>query len=206
MPNSSTLIFIHGFNSSPQAAKAQEIASYLQTFQLDISFLHPWVPSLPCQAINALQSLVERCESEQIALIGSSLGGYYATYLAERFKLRAVLVNPAVRPDELMRDYLGQNHNPYSDEDYVLRESHMAELRDLRIERMSHPENILLMVQTGDETLNFAEASAKFSTSPCIIEHGGDHRYQGFENWIPYCLAFLFPPGNSSCSPGTMRV
>jgi hypothetical protein len=191
------LIYIHGFNSSPQAMKASLIARYLENTagQARMCFHCPVVPDLPDQAVDALVSLVEglieQSPAASVALIGSSLGGFYAAYLAERFQLRAVLVNPAVYPYQRFQAYLGLNHNPYSGNEYILNECHIDALRQIDIAAFSAPEKIQIMVQTGDEVLDYSEAIGKYAQCPHIIESGGDHHFTGFEQYIPQILEFL---------------
>lgn len=124
-------------------------------------------------------------------LIGSSMGGYYANYLAERYACRAVLVNPAVRPYELLRDYFGPQTNNYTGETFTLGEAQMAELKKYDVATMQQPGHRLLMVQSEDETLDFRQATSYFSRSPAIIEQGGNHSFTGFEKWLPAIAAFL---------------
>src|SRR5690606_28524994 len=100
-----------------------------------------------------------------LGVIGSSLGGYYATWLADQYGFPAALVNPAVRPYDLLADYLGENRNLYTDERYELTTEHMQELLALDVPRPRRPEQFFLMVQTGDQTLDYRQAATKFSTS-----------------------------------------
>lgn len=188
-----TLIYIHGFNSSPRSEKAELVAQYIEAHQLAINYLRPSLPGLPDQAIALLRRLVKDCleSGSSVALLGSSLGGYYAANLAREFGLKMVLVNPAVRPYELLDQYLGQNKNPYTGEEFVLDHSHMEVLKSLQVDPPDGGRQTLVMVQTGDETLDFRDAAKAYFRSPCIIEHGGNHRYQDFEKWIPYILEFL---------------
>jgi len=161
----SSLIYIHGFNSSPESTKAKIIGGALD--QLDIDSDHYLVPSLayePEQAISELTDDIETllARNEEVYLIGSSLGGYYATYLAEKYQLKAVLVNPAVKPYELLMDYLGLNKNIYTGEEYEISEAHMEQLKALDVLETKHAENYLLLVQTDDETLDYHQATTKF--------------------------------------------
>jgi hypothetical protein len=194
-----TLIYIHGYNSSPQAAKAQAVLAYLQRhlqnhLQSNKSAVHyitPWVPPYPGEAAAYLENLLEEQGVEQVRLIGSSLGGFYASYLTRRYGVPSVLVNPAVRPFELMESYLGDNQNPYSGEKYQLNRQHIEQLRALDVIQQPSPEKILLLVQKGDETLDYREALAKYRDSEQIVEDGGSHQFAGFERWIPRILDFL---------------
>ena len=190
----SSLIYIHGFNSSPESTKAKIIGGALD--QLDIDSDHYLVPSLayePDQAISELTDHIETllARKEEVYLIGSSLGGYYATYLAEKYQLKAVLVNPAVKPYELLVDYLGLNRNIYTGEEYEISEAHMEQLKALDVSETKYPENYLLLVQTDDETLDYHQATEKFWQSPMMVEFGGNHSFEHFETKLPMIRQFF---------------
>lgn len=140
-----------------------------------------------------LRGLLGSFQDSLPVLIGSSLGGYYATWLAETFGLRAAVVNPSVRPYELLMRYLGDNANLHTDEHYELGAEHVDQLRDLEVE-IRRPEALMYLVQTGDETLDYREAVEKYTGCTGIIEAGGSHGFDDFENRIPAILEFLGLP------------
>jgi predicted esterase YcpF (UPF0227 family) len=185
------LLYIHGFNSSPLSQKAQEAKAYIEDHALAIEFLAPALPGCPIESYELLLSLVNQQVPRQIALIGSSLGGFMATLLAERFGLRAVLVNPAVRPHQLADALMGEHINPYSGEHFVLQQIHIEQLQQLHINTLSHPERLLLMVQTGDKTLDYRRAVSYYQRCRQIVEQGGDHRFQQFNKHLPAIFSFL---------------
>lgn len=185
------LIYLHGFKSSPQALKAQEVAAYIASRELAVDYRQPALPDLPDQAFTLLKTMMDGLKGRKVALIGSSLGGFYATWLAETYDVKAVLVNPAVRPHELMQKYLGINENPYSGVQFELTPLHMETLQSHYLKDFRQPSRFLLLLQTGDEVLDALEASARFSASPCMIEAGGDHRFQHFERYLPRVFAWL---------------
>lgn len=187
------LLYIHGFNSSPQSHKASVFKQWLAQRCPQITYEVPYLKPYPADAIEQLERLVEsyRAKNEVVGLVGSSLGGFYAAYLAEKYHLRAVLVNPSVRPFELLHRYIGENKNFYNDDHYLFEQKHVDELKRFYVPQHKHPENLLLMVQSGDESLDFKEATAKYTMSENIIEYGGDHGFQGFERWFEYILQFL---------------
>ena len=135
-----------------------------------------------------LERLAER---ERPCLVGSSLGGFYATSLAEKHELRAVLVNPAVRPYELLLGYVGRQKNLYSAAEYEFSEQHLAELRALEVERVT-PERYLVVVTTGDEVLDYRQALAKYDGAEHIVVEGGDHGFGDFHRCIGRVLRFCF--------------
>lgn len=110
----STLIYIHGFNSSPLSQKANSLHAWLQRQHPAVNMLIPQLPCYPTAAIELLQNLVIAHVGEQIGLRGSSLGGYFAIWLSQNFNLPAVVVNPAVRPFDFFHKYLGEQVNPYT--------------------------------------------------------------------------------------------
>jgi len=187
------LLYIHGFNSSPQSYKASALGQWLAKNSPDVIYETPYLRPYPAEALAQLETLVGLylAKQEPIGLVGSSLGGYYAAWLAEKYGLRAVLVNPSVRPYELLGRYIGENKNYHNDDHYVFEQKHVDELKGFDVPAPKHPDHLLLMVQTGDEALDFKEATAKYHASQNIIEYGGDHGFQGFERWFAYVMDFL---------------
>lgn len=188
----SLLLYIHGFNSSPKSMKASIMADYVQTHRPDITLL---IPQIPCHPEPAKQLLIELIEARQphfnIGLMGSSLGGYFATWLNDRYGFKAVLVNPAIRPYELLLDYLGEQVNPYTNEHYQLDKSHVLDLKSIDINRIKKPEDFWLLQQMGDEILDYQHAVERFKFSKQTVERGGDHSFQGFERFPSEIISFL---------------
>ncbi len=183
-------IYVHGFNSSPASIKAQ-------IFQREItrrSGARVEVPALsnwPAEAIQTLRQRVQQFPQQPVILIGSSLGGYYSTWLTEHYdNVRAVLVNPAVRPYALLEEWLGENENLYTHERYELTREHLQQLIDLDCSPQADPERYLLLTQTGDETLDYREAVDQFAASPQFVQPGGSHGFDRFEDLIPAIEAF----------------
>ncbi len=185
------LLYLHGFNSSPQSHKAQLIIQYMQKrHKLDL-LLCPQIPVVPGQARLFLEQLVEKTlENYQLNYVGSSLGGYYAAYLAEKYSGSAVLVNPSVKPYETLRAHLGENKFYFDEGCWDFNESHIQQLKAMDIENITQAERYLVLLQTGDETLDYREAELKYKNSHCIIEQGGDHAFTGFERYIKQILQF----------------
>ena len=191
------LIYIHGFNSSPASFKANLLKQFAQSVDIADRLEIPQLSYVPARAIKQLSELVEnnikpewRRKNCRICLIGSSLGGYYATWLAEQYDCRAVLINPAVRPYDLFEDYLGINTNYYTDEQYELTMEHIEQLREIEVEQITHPDRYLLMLQTGDEILDYKLAIEKYAAVPSIVEEGGGHEFMGFDRHLETVLAF----------------
>ncbi len=186
------LIYIHGFLSSPLSHQAQQVKAWLEEHRQDIGYHCPFLSPYPDEARALLEQRVESLLPEPVYLMGSSLGGYWATFLAEKYDLRAVLINPAVRPSMLMPDYIGVDVKNYHTEDsYRLSPEHVEQLRAVDTPTIERKDNYWLMVQTGDETLDYRLAVEKYQGCKQLVEDGGDHSFQAFERWIPESIAFL---------------
>ena len=186
-----TILYLHGFNSSPESHKARVLRDYMNLSGLGDRIDIPEIPPVPAAAIELLQQHAETIlKHSGLSLAGSSLGGFYATWLAEKYNCPAVLINPAVRPHQILSKYLGENTNYYTAESWVLDEVHINQFHELYIENISHPHRYLLMLQTGDETLDYREAIEKYAGCPSIIEQGGSHEFSGFERHLDEILEF----------------
>nr|VVV03044.1 hypothetical protein AW0309160_00383 [Aliivibrio wodanis] len=192
MKKPSLLLYLHGFNSSPLSHKAQVMVSYCKEYRSDIHVVVPKLPPYPHESAQYLTALIEQYKSDyQIGLVGSSLGGYLSTWLSEQYGFKAVLVNPAVKPYELLADYLGKQVNPYSQEEYVLEEKHMIELLGLRVDQIQSPNSLWLLQQEGDEVLDYREALEKYIGCKQTIEKEGDHSFVDFERYPEQIIQFL---------------
>ncbi|MGF1752899.1 esterase YqiA [Vibrio makurazakiensis] len=188
----SLLLYIHGFNSSSQSHKANVIFDYCQQQRPDIKVIRPQLPSFPQQAAEYLKSIVEQYQDEyQIGLVGSSLGGYLSTWLNNQFGFKAVVVNPAVKPFELLVGYLGEQTNPYTHETYTLEHKHIDELKALEVKELKQPLDFWLLQQTEDEVLDFQQAVDKYQGGKQTVEQGGDHSFIDFERYPQQILSFL---------------
>jgi len=185
------LLYLHGFNSSPDSLKAQLIKQYMVANQYADRLLCPQIPEAPEEARAFLELLVEQhIEDFNLSFVGSSLGGYYATYLAEKYSGTAVLVNPSVKPYETLAQYLGENKFYFEDGSWEFNETHIQQLKSIDTEIITAPERYMVLLQTGDETLDYRQAESKYSNSNCIIEQGGDHGFDRFERHIPKIIEF----------------
>ena len=152
-------------------------------------FHAPALPHRPAHALALVEAWLKEHIPQTITFVGSSLGGYYATYLAEKHDARAVLINPAVRPYDLLGLLLGPQQNLYTGERYELAPQHMQELRALEIEHL-HPERYLLLAETGDEVLDYRDAVARYAGARQIVLEGGDHSFSRFADHIDTILRF----------------
>ena len=192
------LLYIHGFNSSALSFKARAARARMEALGRGGEFVCPELPHRPAAAIALLEGLLGNGGPGGACLIGSSLGGYYATWLAEKHDLRAVLVNPAVRPYELLQAYVGRQANLYTGAEYDLTEEHVAEVRALEVDHVT-PERYLLLVKTGDEVLDYRQAVEKYRGSEQCVIPGGDHGFGDFEEYIDRVLAFCDSSAKASC-------
>ena len=177
------IVYLHGFNSSPQSHKAQVMQRYMAARGLAEEFACPALPVDARGAVRAIAKLKADC------YVGSSLGGYYATWLVERHGGRAVLINPAIDPHVGLRAYLGAQKNLYSGEPYQLTEGHLEHWRELYLSKVT-PERYLLLVETGDEVLDYRRAVERYAGAEQVVVQGGDHSLQSFEAHLPRILAF----------------
>lgn len=185
------LLYLHGFNSSPQSLKAQLMQSYMQDHLCADALICPQIPEYPDQAKHFLEDLVEKTLlTNQLSFIGSSLGGYYATYLADKYSGVAALINPSVKPFETLMQYLGENIFYYEDRSWHFDESHIKQLKQLEVPTIKNPQDFLVLLQTGDETLDYREAVRKYGASHCVVEQGGNHAFNDFQRHIPGLLKF----------------
>ncbi|AIN62966.1 esterase YqiA [Providencia stuartii] len=187
----STLLYIHGFNSSPQSAKANGLKQWVNERYPHINMIVPQLPNYPKQAASMLEEIVLQHKDAPMGLVGSSLGGYFSIWFSQRFQIPAVVVNPAVRPFDLLQDYLGENINPYTHEKYFLEPKHMHELKALHLPQVDHPDLIWLLQQMGDEVLDYRQAVSYLAKCKQTVEPQGNHAFVGFENHFPQIIHFL---------------
>ena len=180
------IAYLHGFNSSARSHKAQLLARFLEEQGLGADYACPDLPPLAGDAIREIEKL--RLDRRS-CLVGSSLGGYYATYLSEKHRCRAVLVNPAVDPHVGLRAYLGPQKNLHTGEPYELTEDHLRDWQQLFMPCLT-PARYLLLVETGDEVLDYRRAVERYAGAAQIIVEGGDHSLQSFPLHLPRILEF----------------
>lgn len=186
------LIYLHGFLSSPKSVKCQATLAYFQQHHSDIERIAVQIPYYPQDAISQLRTLVSQYQDCQLGYIGSSMGGFLSTHLMQTFPGKAVLINPAVNPHILLKNYLGEHLHPYTQETFTLTEQHMTQLSELCVDTIRVPEDFWVLLQENDETLDYREAVEKYQQSKVTVEPGGDHSFQGYENYLPEIASFLF--------------
>ncbi|MFZ9407450.1 MAG: YqiA/YcfP family alpha/beta fold hydrolase [Burkholderiaceae bacterium] len=192
-PHHGRILYLHGFRSSPDSFKARLLAKALAERGLKHRFHAPALPVSPRAALQALEAAY--APGPQDTLIGSSLGGCYATVLAARHGCRLVLLNPALRPAEGLSGYIGWQtffHDPGRGFEWTA--AHVQELRELQPERLSAPERTLLIAATGDELLDWREMLAFCQGADCRVIQGSDHGLSDFADHLEAVLAFAGLP------------
>jgi hypothetical protein len=183
------IVYLHGFNSSPQSHKARVLAAFMAARGLAGEYACPALPPAAGGAIAVVEALMAQHEGAPWCFVGSSLGGFYATHLAEKHDARAVLLNPAIDPHLGLRACLGEQRNLHSGVPYVLTEAHLRAWEALQAPQLT-PARYLLIVETGDEVLDYRKAVARYRGAEQIVVAGGDHSLQGFAQHLPRILRF----------------
>jgi hypothetical protein len=184
-----SVLYIHGFASSSKSLKAQQTKHWFEQHHPEIKLM---IPDLSVHPIEAYEQLTELYQSApNVAVMGSSLGGFYATALHQQFGCPAVLINPGVRPADRLVGYIGENQFWHSGQSFTFTEDDVFALRNLEVETDRFPERLWLMVQTHDETLDFKQATKRYCLSKNTIEFGGDHSFRNFDRFLPRIYNFF---------------
>jgi len=185
------IVYLHGFRSSPASVKATQLRQYVDALASPPTLHIPDLWRGPAEAVGVVADWVERnADPGAVTFIGSSLGGFYATHLAERFDSRAVMINPAVRPQDDLQPWLGPQTNLYSGATLEVTPSYFDELRAMAVPRITRPERYFLLVETGDEVLDYRRAVAFYGGALQYVRGGGDHSFTDFVAQIPAILRF----------------
>lgn len=185
-----TILYLHGFRSSPSSFKARRLQAYFSARGEAGRFLCPQLPPSPAEAVALARRLVDGKAAGEFALVGSSLGGFYATALAEATGCRAVLVNPAVWPARDLTRYIGEQQAWHSDERFYFRSEYIAELEALTVAGITRPARYLLLAATGDEVLDWREMTARYEGANQHVIEGSDHGLSDFDNYIDEVVRF----------------
>ncbi|ADJ61922.1 alpha/beta fold hydrolase [Herbaspirillum seropedicae] len=184
------ILYLHGFRSSPQSYKARLMGQRMADLGLQEHYLCPQLPASPAAAIALAGALVAQVEPAQLTVVGSSLGGFYATWLAERLGCRAVLLNPAVKPPRDLESYVGVSTQYHSDEPFEFKHEYIAELQALVVPAITRPERYFLIAATGDEVLDWREMVAHYPLARQTVIQGSDHGIAEFADYLDEVLAF----------------
>ena len=185
------LLYLHGFRSSPQSAKARRMAAWMQAHRPDVHWWCPQLPPSPREAVAMLADGMADWPAASIGVIGSSLGGFYATAVAERTGCRAVLLNPAINPARDLTRYIGEITAWHSDERYFFRAEFIAELRALSPKVLTHLDRYFAVIAKGDEVLSWVEMSERYRGCRIKLLEGSDHALSDFDDHLPEVVGFL---------------
>jgi predicted esterase YcpF (UPF0227 family) len=184
------ILYLHGFRSSPQSMKARLMGERMAALGLGGQYVCPQLPASPRLAMELALSLVDGVPAGELAIVGSSLGGYYATWLAERLGCRAVLLNPAIVPRQDLQKHVGVTTQFHSDEPFEFKPDYIDELRALDVAQISQPERYFLIAATGDEVLDYRDMVAHYRGARQLVIQGSDHGISEFADYINEVLAF----------------
>jgi predicted esterase YcpF (UPF0227 family) len=187
------IVYLHGFNSSPQSVKARQLGSYLDERGMAEHYLCPALPPSGRAAIALIEAELAKRPGRRFVFVGSSLGGFYSTWLAEKYDTRAVLLNPGIKPWLDLHSYVGMQQNIYTAKRYELTRAHLEEWEQLWVPAIT-PSRYFLLVETGDEVLDYRVAVARYAGGRQEVIQGGDHSLQSFVKHIPTILDFAGLP------------
>ena len=186
------LLYLHGFRSSPQSTKARKVGAWVAEHRPEVVWWCPQLAPSPARAMRDTLEGIRDWPSERMGVIGSSLGGFYATAVAERRGCRAVVLNPAVDPARDLAGAIGTTTAWHSDAPFEFRAEYVDELRAIAPPaRLGDPERYFAVIATGDEVLSWREMSARYAGCHLRIVDGSDHALSDFDAHLPAVLAFL---------------
>jgi predicted esterase YcpF (UPF0227 family) len=184
------ILYLHGFRSSPKSMKARVVGERMAALGLADQLICPQLPASPTAAMALVLSLIDGIPPEELNIIGSSLGGYYATWLAERIGCRAVLLNPAIVPLQDLDQHVGVSTQYHTDQPFEFKREYIDQLRALDVPQISRPERYFLIAATGDEVLDYRDMVAHYQGARQHVIDGSDHAISAFPNYLDAVLAF----------------
>lgn len=190
----SHLLYLHGFRSSPLSAKAQRVARHVEHLRAQGRALEWWCPQLPPSPAEAMRHVLDGISgwpADRMAVIGSSLGGFYATVVAERVGCPAVLLNPAVDPARDLARYIGEIEAWHTDERFYFRPEYVDELRAMAPRSLTRPQRYFAVIAKGDEVLDWREMTVRYEGARIRLLEGGDHALSDFEDHLGAVFDFL---------------
>ena len=188
----SHVLYLHGFRSSPQSTKAKLVAALMAQRFPHITWWCPQLPPSPKAAAALIAQGTADWPTQNMAVIGSSLGGFYATWLAAHKGCKAVLLNPAIHPARDLANYIGEHtawHDPA--ERFYFAPEFVNELQALEVGALPHPERVWALIAKGDEVLDWREMTARYPDAQQVVLEGGDHAISDFAQHLPQLLEFL---------------
>ena len=185
------IIYAHGFNSSSSSYKARLLAKLIQEQGSKVDFWCPNLPHWPQEAVEVLRSKIKTRPINDVVLVGSSLGGFYATHLSEHLGCRSIIINPAITPHTGLINYVGPQKNLYTHEQYEFTSQHLEQFEAMYTPELKSPEKLFLMHTTGDELLDWRVAVHYYKKSKRLIVSGSDHGFSNFEDYVDIVLSHV---------------
>ena len=189
------LVYLHGFKSSPNSNKAQLTkAAIEQRIQAGepIGWYCPQLPASPREAIQMVNDHIHGRVFSTLSFMGSSLGGYYATYLGELFASKVSLLNPAIEPARDLEKYIGEQKSWHQEEVFHFLPKYIDELQEIYVKKITQAEHYFLLAAKGDEVLDWREMVAKYPGAKQLILEGGDHAISDYPNYLNQLMQFHF--------------
>ncbi|MBQ5950375.1 YqiA/YcfP family alpha/beta fold hydrolase [Massilia sp. ST3] len=184
------ILYLHGFRSSPRSFKARVVQKRLEEMGRERELICPQLPASPKAAMELALLLAERHAPHDLSIVGSSLGGFYATWLAERLDVPAVVINPSVNPLKNLEKHVGVTTAWHSSEPFEFKQEYIDELAALRVPRITKPERYFLLAATGDEVLDYRDMVAHYAGARQHVIEGSDHAISEFPQYVDEVLAF----------------
>jgi len=194
--SSTLLVYLHGFRSSPRSSKAVmtgEAVKTLATADSAIDWYCPQLLASPKESMAMVTKYIDQSKADHIVVIGSSLGGFYTNYLAEKYGCKAVALNPAVRAARELEPHVGMMTSYDSNEPFDFRPEYIDELKTLQVEGITNPNRYFLIAAKGDELLDWREMSAFYKGAHQLILEGSDHGIANYADHLPRVLEFISP-------------
>ena len=186
------LLYLHGFRSSPQSNKSRQMAAHVASEHPQVRWWSPQLPPSPRDAAAMIAAGIANWPRKTMAVVGSSLGGYYASWVAQLASCKSVMINPAVNPARDLQRCVGEQtawHNP--EEHFFFSPDYIDELRQLDTRRMSASAPEMVLIAQGDEVLDWREMSERYPNALQLVQEGGDHALSNFEEYLPRVGEFL---------------
>jgi predicted esterase YcpF (UPF0227 family) len=184
------ILYLHGFRSSPLSMKARMTGERMAQLGRANEYVCPQLPASPKLAMEQAFALVQGVPAEELSIIGSSLGGYYATWMAEQIGCRAVLLNPAIVPQLSLDQHVGVTTEYHSDKPFEFKREYIDELHALAIPQITRPERYFLIAATGDEVLDYRDMVAHYPGARQTVIQGSDHAISEYADYMDEVLAF----------------
>ena len=185
-----TILYFHGFKSSSDSTKAKDLHKFISRRTRNTILI---TPNIHDNFHDAHDQIINLIESNQpnIFFMGSSLGGYYASFFSQKFNKKAVLINPAIPPLKDFEMHLGKNKNYSNGNKFIITKNDIDYIRSLSYKKILKPKNLMILLKSGDEILNYNDTSSYFSGSHIDILYGGDHSYSSFKEKFNKIQDFL---------------